>query len=223
MKISPITNSSCNISAKGAVSNKVEGLTNYYYQTFSRNYNLVTKKPDKFHYLPIIFSIMGLNSLKFSDSIFKNMKTIMSRFGRTCELTYEVSEKDPSKHLFMISSSNSDHVETIGILKLNKENYDEDFRALNDFTNNELAMLDPYEVNLKFRTMRHENMAGNSSFAPERKIWFIEDELTKLDLSNINESAGMSKDCNPTIGEVMNELNTFKKEFNKDRVLFRRF
>lgn len=219
MKISPITNN--NVVSKGSLSYKIETLTGSYAKALNESHFLANNSSAGFRYLPTLFSLFAIDALKRAGIVMGNLKTIMSRYGKTCELTYEVSKKDPSKHLFMIKSCNSDHVEAIGTIKLNKENYNEDFKILSDFTNNKLAMLDPYKVNLKFRTMRHENMAGGASFAPERKIWFIEDELKPMP-DKIDWSLCDEKKLNPTIAEVWDELNKFKKEFNLDKVLFRR-
>lgn len=223
MKIAPITNNNIkntNITYKGSVSYKVEELANSYSRTLYNNHLQAYIKPNEFRYLPTMFSVFSNDASDRAKCIIDNLKTIMSRYGKSCQLTYETSEKNPNKHIFMIKSSDSDYVQILNTVKLEKEEYETDLDKLNNFTEN-FANLNPYEINLKFRAMVHPDtsiLTKSDSFAPEKEIWFIEDELKTI---NTDLSSKFGKDCNPTIAEVWDEINKFKKIFKTDTVLLR--
>ena len=221
MKITPITNN--DISLKGSVDSKIVKLIGSYSVTLSENSKLAEKFPKELPHLPKIFAGEGMKASKYALNIIKNLETIMSRFGKSCKLTYEVSKKNPALYRFMITSQDSDYVATCGTVALHKRYYEEDLKALDKFTDN-LAKTDPYETNLKFRTMRHGDLYDYKAdrFVPEKEICFIEDELVSMDNGPLSKyETDNTRIC--TIGDLLTELRIFGEKFKQENVLFKKF
>jgi len=222
MKIAPITNN--NISLKGSVDSKVVKLIGSYPVTLNANSKLAEKFPKELPHLPVIFAGECMKASRYALNIIKNLETIMSRFGKSCQLTYETSKKNPALHRFMIKSNDSDYVETCGTIALPKKDYEKDMETLDKFTD-KLAKTDPYETNLKFKVMQHpdrNSFIKSDTFAPEKEIAFIEDELVSMNSGKISKYESDNKPiC--TIGELMTELRIFGEKFNQENVLFKEF
>ena len=221
MQITPITNN--NVSLKGSVDSRVVKLIGSYSETLKRNSELAKKFPKEFPHLPKIFAGEGMKASRYALNIIKNLETIMSRFGKTCSLTYEVSKKNPALHRFMIVSKDSDYVATCGTVVLRKKDYDEDLENLDKFTE-KFAKTDPNETNLKFRIMRQGNLYDykTDNFAPEKQICFIEDELVPMNAGPLSKyEADTTPIC--TIGDLMTELKHFGEQFNQENLLFKKF
>ena len=207
MKITPITNN--NISSRGSVNYNINQLLYNYPGTISRQVKLIEQCPQKFTFLPAVLSAIGLDVYTMADNIKHNLEAIMSRFDKSCELVYHASEKNPAKHLFAIKSNNSDHVELCGTVNLEGNSYRKDFGAIDKFINDNLAKINPYEANLKFKTM--SRVWGN--FAPEKEIWFIEDELVDMNKGVINPSQFDGQKV--TFGTLLDEMGKFEEQFGE--------
>lgn len=210
MKITPITNN--NISSRGSVNYNINKLLYNYPSAISRQVKLIEKCPQKFTFLPAVLSAIGLDVYTMADNIKHNLEVIMSRFDKSCELVYQVSEKNPANYLFAIKSNNSDHVEICGTLNLEGKNYRKDFGTIDKFVNDNLAKINPYEANLKFKTM--SRVWGN--FAPEKEVWFIEDELVDMNTGVINPSEFNGQRV--TYGTLLDEMGKFEEQFGENVV-----
>ena len=212
MKIAPITNN--NISMKGSVSNKVVELLDSYPKQFTKQMKIAEKSTQKYMYLPVIFAAMGLKSYKYVENIMHNLKAIMSRFDRDCKLTFQVNDENPAEHLFMITNDSSDYVELCGKVNLEKKQYDKDFNEINNFVNTNLAKINPYEANLKFKTM---SRIADKNYPPELRYWFLENVMVDMN-DGVPEQLDL-KGKKVTYMELFDEVGKFEKEYKKDDLL----
>ena len=215
MKITPITNN--NMSSKGRVDTKISALLNSYPEQFTKQEALVYKSIKQYPNLTTIYTQAGKIASICANNILKNWEAIMSRFGKSCVLTFETSKKNPEKHYFMIKSDDSDYVENLEILNLPQKIYNDDLRVFDNFTNN-LAKINPYEINLKFRTMRKPNLYDFTadSFAAEKEIPFIEDELVKIDKGTTELRNNLKQIKND---KLMRECDNFEHNHEGEKLL----
>lgn len=217
MKVLPITNGGFqngDLSCKGFVSGNVKYGLNSYVRNFSNAIEHAETNPVKYSNLINFFICRSEFAKKYAAIIIKNMETVMSRFGRSCELEWHSSKKEPLKQIFTIESTDSYYKHICGELIL-QNLYAQDLAAINTFTNETLAKINPYETNLKFKIMsNHDNYADN--FAPEKEFWFPEDNLVdaKTFLFNNNNSR---TSIHPmwNLGDIERESTEFMKEFGK--------
>lgn len=202
MKVTPITNNNYpnnNPSCKGYVSNNVTWGLNAYCRKYNRYIELAKTNPYKYSALIDYWENAAENISKYTDNIIQNMKTIMLRFGKSCMLEWHDSKKDPLKQIFTIESDDSDYIHVCGDVQLENIPYS-DLTIVDKFSTGTLAKINPYETNLKFRTMRNHDTYADT-FAPEKNFWFVEDKLVdakkgvfkNIELTNekITEIAGL--------------------------------
>ena len=181
-----------NISYKGYVGNTVINDMAKCTKSLEYRLNLAKTNPQKY---PTIINFLESRiaySSNYAQNIIKNMNTIMSRFGKSCELTLKQSKKYPDKKLFVIESKDSDYKHICGEIEYR---YNADaLKIVDEFSTENLAKINPYETNVKFMEMWEPHEVTSSeiasckenhslpqdfadTFAAEKEIWFIEDEL----------------------------------------------
>ena len=166
MKVLPITNN--NVSHKGYVGknttaklNAISDAAGKYAQKYGEQYPIHRE----------VYETFG----KQANNILENMKKIMLNFGKTCCLDYIPKDEISTEALFVITSPDSGYAKVVG---------NAHYHSLYDLASiqEKLLKIDPDETNVKFRTMRYPNMYDykSDSFAPEKRIWFIEKELAPI-------------------------------------------
>ena len=198
MKVLPITNSTNNLTVRGRISNKTAELTKYMSEGW-----LSTATSGKYKTLPIINTC--LYTSERINNIHLNLLTIMERFGKACELTYEKSLKS-GKYRFFISNKYSNYRTVCGDAEfspaLNK------LRDVEELENIEkkVAKLNPYEENSHFIIQRKSNAKDiifDKEFEPDADYVFLEDKLIKREVKEA----------------TMEDLEEFISEAKKDGIV----
>ena len=115
------------------------------------------------------------------SNILKNMQAIMLNFGKTCKLDFIEHKDDNSSSkdvLFVITSEDSDYAEVVGGVQLSNDICLQNMIELENVVQH-LSKLNPDETNVNFRIMKRHGIYDHrgDSFAPEKRIWFLEDRL----------------------------------------------
>lgn len=174
MKILPIQNNTNNVLYRGKVSQNLAELT----KNMSDGW-LAAAGNGKYKTLPIINTCLFASER--INNIHLNLLTIMERFGKACELTFEKSLKS-GKYRFFIENKYSNYKAICGDVEfspaLNK------LRDVDELEKVEkkVAKLNPYAENSNFVIQRKsdaKSVVYDKEFEPDADYVFLEDKLIK--------------------------------------------
>ena len=212
MKVLPIASSNPqkNVSHKGTVSNNITKKVNFYSEHYAKLLSYAKIRPEKYPTLINTWEGSFKYYSDYAERIIKNLKTIMSRFGKSCVLELHQSKKDPTKHLFVIESKDSSYKHICGEVML----ADHTLENIDKFSKENLAKINPYETNLKFMQMwQQKSFTDADVFEAEKDIWFIENELQIAKPTIKSEGKELTTD---EIREHYQKLKKEGDEFDKE-------
>lgn len=217
MKILPIQNNnyqSQNISSKGYVSNEIKHTLRNYAQKYDDGLNLMYMKKDKYPLRIKMFEGYKKDAAQYAENLIKNLRTIMSMFGKSCVLNWYSSETIPNVKRFVIESKDSNYKHICGDVTIKDLDYGDDFTAIDNFSRSKLAKINPYETNLKFMQMyAPKSITDADNFSAEKDIWFISDKLIQAKPSYKNGDNMSWEDIKKYTQDLQKENDEFKKDF----------
>ena len=213
MKVLPIANNNYqkNVSYKGTISSNVTKTLNSYSEHYAKLLSYAKTRPEKYPTLISDWEYSFKYNSSYAEAVIKNLKTIMSRFGKSCVLDLHQSKKDPSKHLFVIESKDSSYKHICGEAVLANHI----IANIDKFSKEKLAKINPYEINLKFMQMwQPKSLTDADIFEAEKDIWFIKDELVVAEPTIESEGRELTmNEIRDHYKKLKDEGDEFDKEF----------